>query len=201
MPKRRPGRLTDEDREIWEKVAKSTTPLLPQPKSPGPARPAPPKSPPRTMPKPPEMPRPAAPARPRPAPATAIDRAADIAERLQNAPVHMDRSKYDKLTRGKLRPEARIDLHGMTLSQAQPVLTRFISDAAAAGKRLVLVITGKGATDEVPWPMPQARGVLRQQVPHWLHAPPIGHLVMQVTPAHRRHGGTGAYYVYLKRRR
>jgi DNA-nicking Smr family endonuclease len=115
--------------------------------------------------------------------------------------VQMDRKAFQRMRRGKLMPEARIDLHGMTLDRAHPVLIRFISDAHARGLRLVLVITGKGKDRDTGGPIPQRRGVLRHQVPDWLRMPPIGGHVLQVTAASRTHGGEGAWYVYLRRRR
>ena len=93
----------------------------------------------------------------------------------------------------------RIDLHGMTLAVAQPVLIRFVLQAQAAGKRLVLVITGKGREGGPDAPLPVRPGALRHNVPHWLHMPPLNAIVLQARPAHRRHGGEGAYYVYLRR--
>jgi len=113
----------------------------------------------------------------------------------------MDQKSFFKMRRGKLAPEARIDLHGMTLNQAHPALTQFILSGQRAGRRLVLVITGKG---EGGGPHPFAsreRGVLRRQVPQWLHAPSLRHAILQVDQAHISHGGEGAYYVYLKKRR
>ena len=113
--------------------------------------------------------------------------------------LQMDQKSFFKMRRGKLAPEARIDLHGMTLNQAHPALTRFILSAQRAGRRLVLVITGKG---EGGGPHPSAsreRGVLRRQVPQWLHAPSLRHAILQVYQAHISHGGEGAYYVYLKK--
>ena len=89
----------------------------------------------------------------------------------------------------------------MTLSQAHPVLMRFILDAHASGKRLVLVITGKGKDRDEGGPIPVRRGILRHQVPGWLHAPPLGALVLEIREAHLRHGGGGAYYVYLRKGR
>ena len=124
-----------------------------------------------------------------------------LAEQMKAAPVQMDHKAYGKLKRGKLRPEGRIDLHGMTLDRAHPALNGFIMDAHARGKRLVLVITGKGKIRDEPGPIPTRTGILRHQVPRWLHAPPLGQVVMQVTGAHLKHGGEGAYYVYLRRLR
>jgi len=101
----------------------------------------------------------------------------------------------EKLRRGALRPEARIDLHGLTLAQAKPALTGFVMRAESEGKRLVLVITGKGRAG------PGGHGALRRQVPHWLRLPPLAPLVLETIEASRRHGGAGALYVYLRRRR
>ncbi|WP_341540294.1 Smr/MutS family protein [Rhodovulum euryhalinum] len=113
----------------------------------------------------------------------------------------MDRKAFARLRGGKLSPEARIDLHGMTLAQAHPALNGFILRAQAEGRRLVLVITGKGLGPDGDGPIPERRGVLKRQVPHWLHQPPLSAAVLQVAEAHRRHGGEGAFYVYLRRAR
>lgn len=125
--------------------------------------------------------------------------APSVSERLAHAPVRMDHGTHKKMLRGKLKPEARIDLHGMTLAQAHPTLTRFILNAHDDGKRLVLVITGKGKPAPDVGPIPTPRGVLRHQVPDWLALPPLAQAVLQVVPAHVSHGGGGAYYVYLRR--
>lgn len=124
-----------------------------------------------------------------------------LSEGLATAPLNMDRKKYAKMNRGKLSPEARIDLHGMTLAQAQPALTRFILNSWALDRRLVLVITGKGKHRDDGGPIPVRHGVLKHQVPHWLHSTPLREAVLQVSEAHLKHGGTGAYYVYLRRQR
>ena len=121
-------------------------------------------------------------------------------EAMAQAPLQMDARKHAKMTRGKLDPEARIDLHGMTLAEAHPELIRFILNAQTAGLRLVLVITGKGKQRPDHGPIPYRMGVLRHQVPLWLHMSPLGPAVLQVTEAHLKHGGGGAYYVYLRRR-
>ncbi|MGY9045595.1 MAG: Smr/MutS family protein, partial [Rhodobacterales bacterium] len=69
------------------------------------------------------------------------------------------------------------------------------------GARLVLVITGKGQREDPYAPMPHRRGVLKQQVPMWLRMAPVAQAILQVTEAHIRHGGAGAYYIYLRRTR
>ncbi|WP_332870131.1 Smr/MutS family protein [Roseovarius salinarum] len=111
----------------------------------------------------------------------------------------MDRKAFDRMRRGKLKPQARLDLHGMTLDRAHPALNGFIMRAHASGHRLVLVITGKGRSGIDAGPVPEQRGVLRRTVPRWLALPPLAQVVLQVTQAHARHGGEGAFYVYLRR--
>jgi DNA-nicking Smr family endonuclease len=133
--------------------------------------------------------------------ASAHDLLGPIAERVSAAQVNMDSRAHRRMTRGKLKPEARIDLHGMTVAEAHPELTAFILGSQAVGRRLVLVITGKGKDRDDGGPIPVRQGVLRHQVPQWLALPPLAQAVLQVTPAHIRHGGHGAYYVYLRRNR
>jgi DNA-nicking Smr family endonuclease len=111
----------------------------------------------------------------------------------------MDRKAFGRMIRGKLKPEARIDLHGMTVAEAHGALIRTILRAHGDGMRLVLVVTGKGRDRDEGGPIPAPRGVLRHQVPQWLHQPPLVSAVLQVVEAHQRHGGGGAYYVYLRR--
>lgn len=133
-------------------------------------------------------------------PSAKIDLVPSPGHALAAAPLQMDAKTHGKMTRGKLAPEARIDLHGMTLSEAHPELIRFVLNAQSDGLRLVLVITGKGKRGHDLGPIPQRLGVLRHQVPQWLRMPPLGQAVLQVAEAHLRHGGSGAYYVYLRRR-
>ncbi|UFS66062.1 Smr/MutS family protein [Paracoccus denitrificans] len=192
--------LSAEDKALWSRVAATAVPLHPARKQ---AEPAPE---PRPLKKPPAMPQVA----PLPlaglriggkpgAGTTRLDLSPPPREALHAQPLRMDHKTHRQMSRGKLVPEARIDLHGMTLAVAQPVLTRFILQARAEGRRLVLVITGKGREGGPDAPLPVRPGALRHNVPHWLHMPPLNAMVLQVRPAHRRHGGEGAYYVYLRR--
>jgi DNA-nicking Smr family endonuclease len=112
----------------------------------------------------------------------------------------MDSRRFAKLRRGRIEPEARLDLHGMTSERAHAALVGFLIAAHAAEKRLVLVITGKGRPDDSPH-QPRFHGVLRHSLPHWLAQAPLAGRILQVAPAHPRHGGSGAFYVYLRRSR
>ncbi|MFK7763327.1 MAG: Smr/MutS family protein [Roseobacter sp.] len=132
---------------------------------------------------------------------TSFDLVPKLPERLQTATLQMDRKTYARMNRGKVRPEAKMDLHGMTLDRAHGALLRFIMSSHGAGKRLVLVITGKGKDRDEGGPIPVRHGLLRHQVPRWLATQPCASVVLQVAPAHVSHGGGGAYYVYLKRKR
>lgn len=197
-------KLKPEEEALWKKVAETTERIHPARPSfmpdPEVRRPKSPK-------KKPETPKP----RPEPIPSFRVGQAAGgkpsddllpaIADRIRSAPVHMDRKTFQKMSRGKLVPEARIDLHGMTLSQAHPALNDFILTSYARGLRLVLVITGKGKDKDSGGPIPERKGALRHQVPQWLRMAPLGAAVMQISESHLKHGGGGAYYVYLHRRR
>lgn len=134
-------------------------------------------------------------------PSTRIQKLPSISDQVRTAPIQMDRKSFDQMKRGKLKPEGRIDLHGMTLDRAHPTLTRFILSSHSDGKRLVLVITGKGKSRDDGGPIPVRFGVLRHQVPLWLSMQPLSSAVLQITQAHDRHGGGGAYYVYLRKLR
>ena len=105
----------------------------------------------------------------------------------------IDRKARQKLARGRDAIDARIDLHGRTQVQAHRALRKFLLDAQAAGNRYVLVITGKGRDQE--------HGILRRQVPLWLEAPDLRGLVVGFDTAHTGHGGAGALYVRVRRKR
>lgn len=186
-------RLRPEEKELWQKVTHSTKPL-PQAlrRAKDPAKPTVQR---KKEPEPLDLPT-AFGIGTKATPSTSLVRQPQTA--APSKPV-MDTKTYGKMKRGKLVPEARIDLHGMTLDQAHPSLTRFILTSYSRGFRLVLVITGKGQKDDPHDPMPQQRGVLKRQVPLWLRMAPLNTAVMDVTEAHIRHGGGGAYYVYLRR--
>ena len=170
----RPGkRLTDEDRVLWSLVAKSAKPLKGkrpvEEQAPGPAAE--------------KMPSVAVAAAP--APAT-------VAPKRQHVTHVLDRPTLDKLSKGRLPIEGRVDLHGMTQSEAHSLLLSFLQRAHASGVRFVLVITGKGFSSG-------GDGVLKRQVPAWLSTPPFRALVSSHDLAARNHGGEGALYIRLRK--
>jgi DNA-nicking Smr family endonuclease len=114
----------------------------------------------------------------------------------------LDRRTEERLRKGQMAIEARLDLHGMTQDQAKAALISFIEGASHSGKRCVLVITGKGRTkaksDE--WWENQP-GILKQRVPQWFEESSIKPLILKAVPAKQKDGGDGALYVYLRRNR
>lgn len=115
----------------------------------------------------------------------------------------LDRRTAERLKRGQLPIEARLDLHGMTQDQARRSLDGFITHAYDRGLRAVLIITGKGlkprASDAGSWdPEP---GVLKTQTPRWLNEAPNRARVLAFTAAQPRDGGSGALYVLIRRHR
>ena len=114
---------------------------------------------------------------------------------------NMDKKNFQKLIKGKMEIEGTLDLHGLTADQAKIKLITFISQSHLLGKRLIIVITGKGkhkGFDEFQRPI---NGVLRKSMPDWVNNSAISQKVLQVTPAQPKHGGDGAFYVYLRRQR
>src|SRR5690606_3953897 len=108
--------------------------------------------------------------------------------------------------KGTVEIEARLDLHGMTQSAAHVRLVGFLQSAAAQGIKTVLVITGKGGARQAPpanaaWWENEEVGVLRRSVPRWLAEPPLRAIVIGCQPASPRHGGEGALYILLRRRK
>ena len=197
MPRRR-RHLSPEEKALWEQVAKTTERLHADKPSEPDAAPLPQPTPARDTFVQPPIPNfrvgaKVSAKRPH-------DIAPSIADGLRKAPLIMDHKTHKKMTGGKLKPDSRIDLHGMTVAEAHSELIAFLLTAHDIGHRLVLVITGKGKDRADGGPIPTRMGVLRHQVPQWMRLPPLNHVVMQVTPAHLKHGGHGAYYVYLRRR-
>jgi len=182
--------LKDEDLALWKHVTRDAKPLTKR--EPPPATPAPAEAPPaKAEPKTKKETRPAR-ALPRPRPVTPSRRAEPALEHGRAAGV--DRRRSERLRRGRLPVEARLDLHGYTQDQAHAALGRFLGESQARSLRCVLVITGKGTTTE-------AGGVLRAQVPRWLNEPGNRARVLAFDYAQPKHGGLGALYVLMRRKK
>lgn len=123
------------------------------------------------------------PPKPRPASELTVGRLADMDKRLA-----------ERLRRGQLPIEGKLDLHGLTQEEAHDQLGGFIAISQKQGRRCILVVTGKGMWRE-------GAGILRENVPRWLNERPNRARVLAIAQAQPQHGGTGALYVLLKRLR
>ena len=206
-------RLGPEERRLWERVAASARPLRNDRRTDGRLTEAPPSlagdrppAPQFGIPRDPggEAPlrfsetsllRPIGAARARGA--ISLGLARSEAEPVGRPEAGLDRRTAERLRKGVRAPDARVDLHGMTAERAHRACLRFLGEALGRGDRVVLVITGKGRGDGPG----RGSGVLRHSLPGWLRASPIGQSIVGIYQAHRRHGGEGAFYVYLKRHR
>lgn len=106
---------------------------------------------------------------------------------------NLDRRTLLRLRRGLIPPETQIDLHSHTQEQAHTLLRTFLSASQSAGRRCVLVITGKGFGPA------GAVGILKSRVPQWLNEQPNRGRILAFCYARPSHGGEGALYVLLKR--
>ena len=180
-PPRRKRSLSEEERALWESVAKQTRPLRKKPRVAKPEAAAP-------AAEAPAVAKPIAP--PKAVPLARIPRAPQAAPPL--AP--LGRRERLQLSRGRKEIDARLDLHGMTQMRAHRALSGFLQRAHREGLAFVLVITGKGKMG-----VESERGVLRRQVPQWLSLPEFRSLVVGFEEAHIGHGGEGALYVRIRR--
>jgi DNA-nicking Smr family endonuclease len=187
-PPHRKRALSDEERALWESVAKQTKPLRKKPRTTKPQVASPDS----------KMPAAAkAVASPKPSPAVRIARAPKPNPAPAAPPLApLGRRERSQLSRGRKDIDARLDLHGMTQTRAHHALFQFLQRAHSGGLTFVLVITGKGRMGAET-----ERGVLRRQVPQWLSLPEFRSLVVGFEEAHIGHGGEGALYVRIRRSR
>lgn len=117
----------------------------------------------------------------------------------------VDGRTAERLRRGTMEPDARLDLHGFTEAAAHGALVTFLRSAQMRGHRLALVVTGKGAKTADPYAPfdmeldARSRGVLKTAVPRWLKEPALAGIIADMREAHRKHGGAGALYIYLRK--
>jgi len=181
--------LTSEERVLWTTVTKAIKPLRAKP----PAEPDADGDTPLDKPKPARPAARAANASSAPAPKPAPQKPSPP---LAPPLTPLDRRMRARVARGKERIDARLDLHGLTQTQAHAALLHFLRNASARDARLVLVITGKGLSGE-----DGKHGVLKRQVPQWLGLPEFRSFVVGFEDAHMAHGGEGALYVRVRRAR
>lgn len=191
-PGRGPGRrLTTEEKAVWALVARTVKPLDPKRKK----EPQPVEAPivevAAPLPKPKKVrgrvppPLPPKPAAPKPG---------------AEVPVNLDGSWEKRISKGTLVPDFSLDLHGSNLDQAYLRLMHGLVQAKAMGARVVLIVTGKSRPVDAA-DRGSARGAIRAKIADWLAVSEHASDIVAIRGAHRRHGGQGAIYVVLKKRR
>jgi DNA-nicking Smr family endonuclease len=178
---RRPREVSPDEAELFHEILKDAKPLRKRgpapPRAPVAATPPPgPAIAPRTIRTSPPKPIPPAP------PPLDPGKAAGI-----------DKRTHERFRKGEMAIDARLDLHGMTQDMAHGALTRFVERGAAAGHRMLLIVTGKGGRE--------GTGVLKAETPRWLNEAGLRPLILAIHRARPNHGGEGALYVLLKRKR
>lgn len=182
-PPRRRRSLSEEERALWDTVARQVKPLRKKPRLAAPDTPP--------------VPETSVAARPSAVPHSPVPVRTAHQPKPQAPPLApLGRRERSQLSRGKKEIDARIDLHGMTQTRAHRALFGFLQRAHGEGLTFVLVITGKGKMGAE-----SERGVLRRQVPQWLSLPEFRSLVVGFEEAHIGHGGEGALYVRVRRAR
>lgn len=183
MPKKR----KEDDGALWEAVKASTNPVrrdtIFRDSGPGPADTAP-----SAKPKAKKSVRktnPAAPMRllpdPKPRP--------KVRDLAHGCAPGVDRRTAERLKKGRMEIQGRLDLHGMSRDAAHRATIQYISGARQSGKRCILIVTGKG------------KGILQTELPRWLNMPPLRDQILSFSHAQPQDGGTGAVYVLIKRER
>jgi DNA-nicking Smr family endonuclease len=195
IPRRRRRVPSAAEQALWRFAVRDATPLPGRPTAPEPPAPEPVLPPPDVT-IPVEMPKPKrvrAVARPIALPTLAVASTPGL-----------DARSAERLKRGQLPIEGRLDLHGLTQEAARTALDGFVAEAYAAGRRAVLIITGRGLkprgdADDL-W-RHTSGGVLKSMTPRWLNEAPNRARVLAFTEAQPRHGGAGALYVLIRRHR
>jgi DNA-nicking Smr family endonuclease len=172
-------RLTPEESRAWARVARTIKPI-------GPARDGL-----EDFERALEAGEPVSPTRPRSSSASSLLAASGQGEKpVRRTARAADRKGEKRVKRGRLELAGRIDLHGHTQASADALLRNFLARSRADGARCVLVITGKGRGGE---------GVLRRNFLDWVQGPEASQFVSGYSEAHARHGGAGAFYLFLRR--
>lgn len=184
--------LAPGEKSLWRKVAETVSPLS------GVAMP-------ELVAAPTEEPAKPAPIRPRRHAA-----AMPLSTAKKDAPRDPDTPRLDagdpkmarRVARGRIEIDGTLDLHGYSQEEARTRLYHFIDFAALRGNRVILIITGKGSRgDEDHRPFGEApRGILRQRFLEWVEEAPLRQRITSVRQSHQRHGGGGAFYVFLRGR-
>lgn len=112
-------------------------------------------------------------------------------EKAEEHPPQLNRRDAERLRKGQMQIDGTLDLHGLTQEQARQMLDKFVIQSLSKKYRCLLIVTGKGRLSKP--------SILKQQLPLWLETASYASNVLKLVQAHPRHGGSGAFYIYLKR--
>ena len=205
--KRRKRSLTDEELELWKLFSKQIKPLKTADRSGKAQLSAPPLPPDNGAMRQDRVER-IEPIQ-KPVSAKAIPKLAVAKNSVKPAPRphigEFDEKLANKVGKGRIKIDAKLDLHGMRQDEAKTALRQFIFASLSKGHKVVLVITGKETPVEIdtPWNGEAAsgRGILKRMVPYWLREPDIASAVVSYTTARLQHGGEGALYIHIRSRK
>ena len=111
--------------------------------------------------------------------------------------IDIEKNKLRRIKNGKITIEATLDLHGLSLKEAESRLRTFVGNGLRQKKRLLLIITGKGSNSK-----PNIHGkklTIKSELKNWLSNSFYSDKVQYISKALDRHGGGGAYYFFLKK--
>lgn len=112
----------------------------------------------------------------------------------------LDTGWEKRIRNGAISPDMSIDLHGHSLSAAHARLNQALGAALAQDVRVILVVTGKPPKGAQSGSATR-RGAIRAEIGHWLETSAHADRIASVRVAHPRHGGDGALYLILRRRK
>ena len=96
----------------------------------------------------------------------------------------------------------KIDLHGYTLDEANKTIENFIIQSFSEKVNKLVVITGKGlhSNNENDPYVSKNLGILKYSVPEYiLKNESLMSVINKITDAKIEDGGSGAFYIYLKK--
>ena len=105
---------------------------------------------------------------------------------------HVEFVKLTKSQKNKIHGAKVLDLHGFHYQEAHDMTIGFILHSKSRGEKVVIIITGKGLHSK------DKEGVLKRSLESWLNEISISGYISSYSQADHRHGGDGAFYVFLK---
>lgn len=117
-------------------------------------------------------------------------------EEYMHGHIHgLDRKILEKLKAGQFSVESHLDLHGYNALQARDAAYDYLRVQYQLGRRCVLLIPGRGRNS------PGGQALIREELPLWMTRDPLRRVILAFCTALPQHGGAGAVYVLLRKRK